>query len=106
MSDRSDWPVYTTVPITDPDVLAYLERISPGAPKEIGLRQCPVCGMRERLENGRVVSDGCDTAVHYPPAAPVTSAPRRAGSGDDDDSPPPPTRGQLTRVRNLFDELP
>jgi hypothetical protein len=106
MIDRSEWTEYERVPITDPDVLATVRRFN--APEYIVLRRCPVCGVRERLENGRVMADGCNTAVHYPQAEPDLRPPQRTGAGDDagDYVPPPSTGKGLKKVRDLFGELP
>ena len=104
MIDRSEWTEYERVPL-EGEALEVARRFN--APEHIVLRQCLVCGVRERLENGRVMADGCNTAVHYPQAEPDLRPPQRTGAGDDSfDEQPPATRGGLARVRTLFDELP
>jgi hypothetical protein len=101
MDDRSSWPVYARVPITDPDVLAVCERA--GAPKDIPLRQCPVCGAKEREEGPRIVAESCDMRLHYPQEEPKVIVPRRTGDDDDFDGPTPlPETRRLQRVADLF----
>lgn len=84
ISDRTLWPAYTTVPMT-PGSYEYDFATRMGAPTEFSLRECPVCGARERFDAaGRLQVDHCNLEKHTPAESAPADLPvvRRTGEAD------------------------
>lgn len=82
---RSQWSVYSTVPMT-PGSIEYRMCESRKIEPVTRLRRCPTCGARETLENGRLGLEPCDTEKHSTPTADAPLPVRRVRDMEDEGS--------------------